>query len=578
MTQKIMSEAGTCYFVNPHFDEPETVTQWKALSKSASIEFKAGDTLIVSPGRHLGSLTVQGKGSPEKPIIVRFLPGVHVFDAQGAVSLPLFISNASDAPHSPKPIGIFLHRARHVRLEGGGVSGPTKTTLLYSGRMIQVLNDESEDVCYGDLVFDLERPTVVEFKVLERSEHQVTLAVAQGSEYELADGALSWRNDLGFGEGLCQELEISTGRCRRIPGPPPWEGAQATELSANIVRLSFAETPEALKADFQYHYRRILRDVVGVFNNRCKDLTFHDCEFNAFPGLGLVSQFTENIFIRNVDVLPPPGTGRTCPAWGDAFHFSGCRGEIVVDSCRVSGMQDDALNCHGTFLRIVEQRADRGFLLRFMQPQTFGFAAFVTGDQVAVINGQTLREYEGNPRRHVVNVTRVNDLDWLIELDGVCPTFQSGDVIDNVSWHPNLTATNNHISVDPVRGFLVTTRGKVIISDNTFYRCHMAGMLVESDAGEWFESGPVRDMLISGNRFIDCGIKIYPRTQSENPDEPVHENIRIEGNYFENSGVWARNVAGLSVVGNSTASGEFSVDLGKSCSSVNVEGTEFDYE
>ena len=59
--------------------------------------------------------------------------------------------------------------------------------------------------------------------------------------------------------------------------------------------------------------------------------------------------------------------------------------DILVDSCRLSGMQDDAINCHGTFLRIIGKTGDNQLLMRFMHPQTYGFAAFAPGDEVAVI-------------------------------------------------------------------------------------------------------------------------------------------------------------------------------------------------
>jgi hypothetical protein len=110
-----------------------------------------------------------------------------------------------------------------------------------------------------------------------------------------------------------------------------------------------------------------------------------------------------------------------------------------------------------------------------------------------------------------------------------------------------------------------------VVENNTFLRPAMAGILVEDDAEGWFESGPVRDLLIRSNRFIRCGISINPHTRSDQPGEPVHENIRIEDNDFiEGGGVSARSVKGLRVVSNRSPSGSVAVNV-KACTGAVVE-------
>jgi hypothetical protein len=95
----------------------------------------------------------------------------------------------------------------------------------------------------------------------------------------------------------------------------------------------------------------------------------------------------------------------------------------------------------------------------------------------------------------------------------------------------------------------------------------MAGVLIEDDAEGWFESGPVCDMLLKGNRFIGCSIEITPHT--ETPAVPVHENIRIENNYFDGGGVSAHSVGGLSVTGNRFSGAK--LISAPNCRDVNVE-------
>jgi hypothetical protein len=270
-------------------------------------------------------------------------------------------------------------------------------------------------------------------------------------------------------------------------------------------------------------------------------------------------------------MAPPRGSIRTCPAWADIFQFSNCKGQVTVDSCRLSGMQDDAINCHGTYLRIIEKAGDKRLLLRFMHPQTYGFAAFAPGDEVAVICHTKMREYKDNPRRKVTAIERKSDKDWLLTLDGAVPHFAENDVVDNMTWHPDITVRNNHFSVDPVRGFLLTTSGKAIVENNIFHRCAVAAISMSADSSKWFESTPVRDVLIRGNTFNECGVFVDPAIESASPDEPIHENIRIIDNKFDRAGVSAMGARNLTITGNRSASEPLPIKIEDSCTEVKIE-------
>jgi hypothetical protein len=70
----------------------------------------------------------------------------------------------------------------------------------------------------------------------------------------------------------------------------------------------------------------------------------------------------------------------------------------------------------------------------------------------------------------------------------------------------------------------------------------MSAVLIEADAEGWYESGPVRDVTIRNNEFIDCAyqggpgnaiIAIHPSNKVADVKTPVHFNIRIENNIFK---------------------------------------------
>jgi uncharacterized protein (UPF0248 family) len=142
-------------------------------------------------------------------------------------------------------------------------------------------------------------------------------------------------------------------------------------------------------------------------------------------------------------------------------------------------------------------------------------------------------------------------------------SLKEGDVLENMTWTPELEVRNCVIQRrHRARGMLITAPRRVVIENNEF-RTAGAAILIEGDAQYWYESGAVTDVLIRNNVFKDCmssgawgeaPITITPsfRPQDEKA-EPYHRNIRIEDNTFEVFDyrvLYARSVRGLLFSGN----------------------------
>jgi hypothetical protein len=550
---------------------------WKTFGRLNAVKLVPGDKVLIAPGVQEESLKPVGAGSTQNPVVIQFLPGVHTIGIKNVERVPMFVSNTMDS-EDPKPVGIMIEGFKHLQLQGAGVEGDGKTSILFDGKMVQIYAHNAENIAFTGLVFDLKRPTVSEFRVLETGAGFATIQVAEGSDYIVENRKFRWQGDWGPG-AFSQKLNLKEGICRRVKTPRGWtpdgqRDANATDIGGRKVRLDYPGGESGLDPGHQYHFRNIKRDSVGVHTARSNDIVFRDCDFYALTGMGFVCQFTENLTFQRVNVAPPRGTIRTCPAWADIFHLSNCKGQILIDSCRLSGMQDDAINCHGTYLRIIEKVADDKLLVRFTHQQTYGFAAFIPGDEVAVICGPKMREYAENPRRKVTAIERKSDRDWLLTLDGPVPHFSEKDVIDNITWHPAITVRNNHISVAPVSGFLLTTSGKAIVENNTFHRCRAFAISMSADSLSWFESAPVRDALIRGNTFVECGVWVNPAIKSAKPEEPIHENIRIIDNVFDRAGVGAMGARNLTITGNHAIGAPMTFEIDPSCTNVKIEKNE----
>jgi hypothetical protein len=418
--------------------------------------------------------------------------------------------------------------------------------------MIEVCIDACENITVSGLQFDYQRPTVSEFKVAALGDGYADLEIHKDSSYAIKEGKITWLGE-GWSEttGLAQELDSATGDFQRRRDP--LLDLTLEELGPYQVR---ARGKTDLKTGKIYQIRNPLRDCAGVFTNRSRNITWKDVRFRFLHGMGMVNQFSENLTFDSVSIAPDEASGRTTAAWADCLQVSGCRGKVIVRNCVFSGAHDDAINIHGTHLRVVERLPERQIKVRFMHSQTFGFLAFNPGDEVELVHPDTLATYGPN---RVIATHQLNPKELVLTLEKPVPgEFRENDALENVTWTPEVEIRGCKISHIPTRGILVTTRRPVVIEDNTFLATHMSAILIEDDAQGWYESGCVRDMTIRNNRFIRCGepaIHINPRNTVAN--DSVHRNIRIENNEFVLRGTTAvqtKSTSGLRVTGNTIRS------------------------
>jgi hypothetical protein len=471
----------------------------------------AGDTVNINFDQ---PLAIVAHGTAEKPVTVNFAPGRYDLFPTHCQRRRYHISNNNDAPEQDKVCGILIEDSRHLRITGAGAR------LVCRGKMIECCIDRSEHVTVTGLEFDYHRPTVSEFTVVDATETHADLAIHQDSAYRVEQGRIVWVGEgWSYATGLAQELIPETDEIWRRRDP--LAGMTIEELAPCRVR---ARGRHDMVMGRVFQLRETVRDCVGVFIHRSRDVEFREVKVRFAHGMGIVGQSSENITLDRVQIAPDPASGRTSACWADCTHFSGCRGKITVKDCVFNGAHDDAMNVHGTYLKIVAVENDREIKVRFMHRQTYGFQAFQAGDEIEFVRGETLATFAVN---RVAGVEMVGDWEQVLRLEGPVPAdWREGDVVENVTWTPAVEVTGCRVSRIPTRGFLITTRRPVVVAGNELVALRI-GIHVEGDARKWYESGCVRDMVIRGNRFVRLkgeAICIRP------PDATVHWNIRMEDN------------------------------------------------
>lgn len=474
----------------------------------------------------------------QSDVILNFPKGRYDFWPDHATETNYYISNSSSESEFPvkrQRVGLFFKGLKNIRLEGNG------STFVFHGKMIGWVLDSCENITLRNYTVDYERPGMSEMTVRSVSATEATVAVHPDSRFTIMDGKVQWYgeqwipNPKGFFLARVNPHEDRIFYSNWVP----FQASSAERIGSTGIR--FKGDFSKFKADTGdvLTLRDAIRDYVGVFQNRSKNISLHNVHMNSMHGLGIVSQFCENLNYDRIYVEPAKGSGRVIASSADGMHFSGCKGQITINNCRFSGMHDDPINVHGTHLKVKEIISPTQLKLRFMHHQSYGFMAFAKGDTIAFLHAKALQIYGQGV---VKSATLVSEREMLIELEKAVPKqLQLDDALENITWTPALTLTNSRFERTISRGTLVTTRRKVLIENNVYYRTGMHAILIENDAMGWYESGPVADVTIRNNQFIACGfnsapgsyaIKINPENSEQVKNYYVHQNIRIMDNLF----------------------------------------------
>ena len=448
-------------------------------------------------------------------------------------------------PNGLRRVAVYLKNKKNITIDGNGA------TILVHGKMTPLLFDGCENITVRNLTVDYACPTMSEFTVLSNDGGECVFRINDECLFRLEDNEIIWQGEVGAdGKPYWEHGCTANKRHVKLHNPETklnrdfnrnnlaLESSELIGESTLKVRLKSREV--SLPAGSVIQTRSIVRDQTGSFFERCKNLVFEDCRVMFMHGLGMVSQFCEDVAFKNCDFTPKEG--RTVASTADFFQFSGCRGNLIIDSCKAGGAHDDYINVHGTHLQIVDFDGEKNITVRFMHPESWGFQAFEAGDEVDFIKWNTLIPF-GTAK--VTAYERLNDTDIRLTLDGEIPPIElCRDVVENKSWTPNLYVRNCDFGPTSGRGILCTTRGEVIIENNRFNKLWGPALLIEDDCNFWFESGYTTNVVFRNNVVSCCEyaamwegspvIRCTPKVMDENSKAFVHGKLTVTGNKFVN--------------------------------------------
>lgn len=511
----------------------------------------SGGDAVPAVRRALGAATrVQG------PVVLEFPPGRYDFHPQHATGRRYHVSNTTSEAECADPtkaIAILVERMADLTINGNG------SDWVFHGRQTMLVLDKCDRVRIRNVGFDFARPTTVELTVESILEDKLDVRVHRDTRYEVINGEVRWTGPgWSFTDGPAQVYSPAEDATWRIRNP--LIGATGEQLGPG--RLRFHGGDQAgLAPGYVLQIRDGLRDQVGILATQSTGVALEDVNIHYAHGLALVAQYCEDLTLERLTVAPREDSGRTAASFADIVHVSGCRGTVRVTDSTLTSAHDDAINVHGTHLAVTAQPAPDQLVVRFMHPQTYGMAGFFSNDEIAVVDAATLL-----PRstHRVLTVEPLGSRARRLTLDSPVPVLEDGDVVENITWNPAVEVLRTRFARIPTRGILVNTRRAVRIEHNTFERIGLSGILIADDAASWYESGPVTDVTIRGNRFLDCGapdhpvIAVAPENTIVDLDQPVHRNITITDNVIVNAHapvLQAKSTHGITVTGNTIVDG-----------------------
>lgn len=495
---------------------------------------KANSSKNASPVLQKALAKIKAEYKEGEKVILRFPEGRYEFHEKGAAVREYYISNHDQT--NPKKVGIALEDMKNLTLDGQG------SEFVFHGRMLPVSLLCSENCLLKNFSIDFENPHIAQVKIVENDPQDgivfepapwVDYRIAKDSIFEAYGEGWTMRHSWGIAfDGDTKHLVYNTSDIgcptkgasevapRRIHAPG-WKDARLVPGTVVAMRGWGRPTP-------------------GIFLSHDVNTTIENVKVHYAEGMGLLAQLCENITLEKFGVcLKGDADPRYFTTQADATHFSGCKGKIVSCNGLYEGMMDDAINVHGTYLKVVKRVDDRTLVGRYMHGQSWGFEWGCPGDEVQFIRSNTM-ELVGKQNK-IISI-RPYDKEQTEGAREFLITFQepvdqvineqSGFGIENLTWTPEVLFSGNVIRNNRARGSLFSTPRKTIVENNLFDHTSGAAILLCGDCNGWFETGACRHVIIRKNRFVNALTNLFQFTNAVISIYPEIPDLKGQQQYF----------------------------------------------
>lgn len=464
--------------------------------------------------------------------------GVYYFSGENAVKRRLYITNTigedeykgSEEKNIHK-IALNLENLRDVEIDGQG------STFLLDGKFTNIVIDSCENITIKNVNIETHKPDVHKLTVIKASPFYATFKIDGQSGYTEEKGRYYWygtdyKTDFlrhrATGWWTPAAKPDNLNHLVRNGSHPFKNSVSLKEIAPRVFKVRYI-SPVKFQEGQVFYIFSIKRRNVGIFAQNTKNLVLKNVAQRHNRSLAFVAQNCEDILLDGVDFSPKKDSEVDFTSAADFIQICMCRGKVKVKNSNFDAAGDDTANVHGFNFKISEIDKNR-ISVKFCHPQSYGYECLREGDRIAFIDHKTLLD-KGEARIVSSSMHDLYTHELILDTEDI--QVKVGDCIENISACPDFEFSGNTVNRIVTRGLLVTTRGKVQIEGNRFLNTGENGILISDDASHWYESGPVRDVTIRNNAFMNCdGNAILICPENKEYAGAVHENILIENNLF----------------------------------------------
>jgi hypothetical protein len=466
----------------------------------------------------------------QKASKIVFTKGKYEFRPDFASEKYVFISNND---HGLKNNLFDLSDMENLEIDGQG------SEFLFHGYLCPFLLDKSKNIKISNLSINYQRTFHSEGTIVGAYKDSLDISFSDAFPFKVRNFRLMFYDENSTSYPFHHLLEFDSAKKEiaymaldYIDGV---ENMIAKEIRPGVVRiyLKYLNGTEGNTLIFNAKDRLVPAFTISKSQNiEIRNVTiFHS------GGMGVVAQCSRDILLDGLKVIAAPG--RMVSLTADATHFVNCRGKITIQNCTLENQMDDAGNIHGIYLKIEKVLSSSQLILRLVHFQQSGLEILSPDTRVEFVTPKDLATYALNS---VKTVTRINREYLKVTFKEPVPEkMKVGDIIGSMDDAPDVLIKNCIIQKNRARGFLLGSRGKIVV-ENNYFHTWWGAIDLYANGVDWFEQGGVRDLTIRNNTFDNCnfglnvglGVIVVLANIEENPSNKTYydRNILIENNTF----------------------------------------------
>lgn len=470
-----------------------------------------------------------------------FEKGTYLFFPDFATEKYIFTSNNDEGL---KRFLFNLSGMSNLEIDGQGSS------FIFDGYVCPFLIDNAKNISIKNFSIDYKRTFHSEGTIVAAYQDSLDIAFSNAFPYSVKNNKLMFTGDQVIGKDNAGEPKrvvypfwhlLEFDALKREPAPYAHDylnvqNMVVKELKPGLVRIFFPRLKGTVGNTLIFNATDRMISAFTV--SESQDVNFENLTIYHAGGMGIVAQRSKNILLYKVDVVAP--AGRMLSLTADATHFVSCSGKITMKNCKFESAMDDATNIHGIYVKIIKLISPTDALVKLIHYQQFGFDFLKPKTKVEITEAESLNPYQENT---VVKSVRLNkEFTKVTFAQPISEKVKVGDVIAASDEYPDVLVDNCTIQKNRARGFLLGSRGKIVIQ-NSYFHTQCAPLLMEGDGRFWFEQAGVRDLTIKNNVFDNCNYSLMLGLgvimvgsgieESKRPESRYNRNILIENNTFK---------------------------------------------